>query len=151
MQQYCILLIFAKLLQKEFMIQKLSQINLDILGFVASLTCAIHCAALPLVLAIGAAGGISWISDPDIELAFLVATVIIASVTLYSGLSKGNMGKSTLVAFALGFTLLLVGQWLHPEHIHPHGIEFLFSALGGVAIATAHTINWFNQRKRQVA
>lgn len=132
------------------MLDKFSLLNLDVLGFIASLTCAIHCAAIPVIFAISAAGGLTWIADPAIELAFLMSALLIACITLYSGYRKNSISKPTILAFAIGFILLLTGRWMHVDHLHSHGVEFVVTALGGLTIATAHTSNWLSQRRKHM-
>lgn len=117
--------------------------HLDFLGFIASFTCAIHCAALPFIMTMSIAGGLGWISDPVTELGFLVASITIASFTLVNGYRKQTIDRTGLIIFAMGFALLLVSSLLP----HVHGIELIFAVLGGLTIASAHIYHWLLLRR----
>lgn len=109
--------------------------HLDFLGFSASFLCAIHCLALPIVMAMGLAGGMTWLENPLIEWTFFVSTFIMATWSLYGSYPNHRNIKPALYAIA-GFTIL-IGVHLLEDYMS-HG----WAALGGVAIAYAHYINW---------
>ena len=119
-------------------------IHLDFLGFVASFLCAIHCAAIPLVISIGIFGGLNWISDPMVELGFLVTSFTIAIMTLINGYRKQTIDRLALGLFGLGFVLLIISRILP----HAHGIELVFAILGGLMVASAHIYHWTALRKK---
>lgn len=118
--------------------------HLDFIGFIASFLCAIHCAAIPVVLSISALGGLNWISDPKVESIFLVASFSIAALTLYYGYRKQTLDKVAVLLFGFGFFLLLSSRLLP----HAHGPELIAAILGGLLIASAHIYHWLSLRKK---
>jgi len=127
--------------------QRFFGLHLDFFGFIASFLCAIHCAALPIVLTVGVFGGLTWISDPAFELVFLLASIAIAALTLLNSVRKQQLTKSALILFVSGFVLLLISRMLP----HTHGIELVFAVLGGFTIAGAHVHHWMSIRKHAVS
>ncbi|NND04823.1 MAG: MerC domain-containing protein [Saprospiraceae bacterium] len=123
---------------------------LDVLGMIASAVCAVHCALVPILLAIGALGGLSWMANHTIEFSFLFISVSVAGFAMYLGYRQGTLGKRTLLLFAVGFCLLLVGRMFPHDHTHIHAEQFLITASGGLIIAAGHVVNWFSQRKRPI-
>ena len=121
--------------------------HLDFFGFLASMLCAVHCAALPLVLTIGALGGLHWISDPVVEYGFIVISLVIASATMLMSYRKGATDGRVTITFLLGFGLILTSLLLP----HTHGIELVFKILGGTTIALAHILHWLGMKRRTVA
>jgi len=45
--------------------------NIDFWGFLASSLCALHCAAIPLILLFGSLGSFSWLANHNVELGFI--------------------------------------------------------------------------------
>jgi len=50
--------------------------NLDFWGFLASFLCALHCAAIPLILIFGSLGSFSWLANHTVELGFITLSII---------------------------------------------------------------------------
>ncbi len=148
MQHYCILSIFASMLQTMF--KRFTDTYIDILGAVASITCAVHCTLVPLLLTLGTLGGLSWMTNHSIEFSFLLISAGIAGITMFVGYRRQTMSKRTILIFALGFGLLLLGRWFHHDHTHVHTVAFLVTACGGLTIASAHVVNWLAQRKKMM-
>ena len=120
--------------------------HLDFIGFIASFLCAIHCAAIPLVLSISALGGLNWISDPKVENVFLMASFSIAALTLFYGYRKQTIDRIAVLVFGLGFSFLLTSRLLP----HAHGPELIFAIFGGLLIASAHIYHWLTLRKKSL-
>ena len=53
-------------------------INLDKLGMTASLLCAIHCLALPLLISAGLIGGLNWFNHGFTEWSLIILALLIA-------------------------------------------------------------------------
>ncbi len=126
------------------MISKFFGFHLDFLGFTASLICAVHCAAVPLVVAIGMLGGLAWLHDPIMEIGFFITSLSIGGITLVSGLKKKTLSPAVVTLFTIGFALI-VNTLLSP---HTHGIESLQAVIGGLSIAAAHFSHWLTLRKK---
>ena len=117
---------------------KISSINLDFLGFSASMLCAIHCALLPFVMTVGTLGGLSWLDTPWIEISFILLSVVLASLSLYPAYNKGHKDAKPLKVAAIGFLLLFLSR------LGGHGtaVEVIPIVGGGVLIAISHFLNW---------
>ena len=111
-------------------------IHLDFFGFLASGLCAIHCAVLPAVLAFGALSSLSWLGNPQIELIFICISVVLASFSLVQSYFRVHRRALPLLVVGLGFALIL-GSRFSGEFAH-HAL----TTIGGIAIATAHLMNW---------
>lgn len=111
-------------------------LNLDFIGFTASILCAIHCAALPLVLAITATTGSSFIENSGIEVIVIAASVILGSAAVFRGYSKHKQAKPVYY-LAIGFVLLIAGHAFDSL-----ALEVILISIGAVFIASAHVANW---------
>lgn len=119
-------------------------LNLDYLGFSASLLCAIHCAAVPFLLSMAPLAGLRFLDNPMIEYTFIALSFSIASIALVQGYRKHHHRWLALAIATIGFILIGSGQVLEPEWK-----EALLTAGGGTIIAIAHLVNWklVNQSK----
>ncbi|MEM6297868.1 MAG: MerC domain-containing protein [Bacteroidota bacterium] len=117
--------------------------NLDFWGLVASMTCAVHCALLPIFVTFSLAGNFSIWADPLWEHLFLGASGIFAIASLVPGLRTHESWRPIILA-TLGFTLIL-GSHLHnftSGHLHVHEKSAWLAAIGGLFVAGAHWMNW---------
>ncbi len=111
---------------------------LDRLGATGSMLCAVHCAALPLVLAIAPAIGAGFAS-PTFEIGFIAFASLLGLTSLILGYRRHRVGRalSLLVpGIALLWSAVLI-ESLH-ENLIGHAIAM---ACGGTLIATAHVLN----------
>jgi hypothetical protein len=112
---------------------------LDRFGATGSLLCAVHCAVLPLALALAPSLGMSfWLGDT-------VEYTIVAFVTLLGlfSLLLGYRRHHTVRALALllsGLAALWLGILYAPLHhaAVPHAVVM---TLGGTLVAVAHLVN----------
>ena len=110
--------------------------NWDFFGFVASLACALHCATVPLILTIGALGGLAWLEHPLVEGSFILLSLVLASWSLLGSYIHQHRNLSALVTVLLGFVLIIASRFAAGS------AEVLLTVLGGLTIALAHYINW---------
>lgn len=112
--------------------------NADRVGFAASFLCAVHCAVLPLVLALLPAFGLEFGGWIDIDQAFVVFATLLGASTLTLGYRRHR-------AFRAWFWLLpgLGLVWLGAfTSLHNHGISHaVVMTIGGLLLAAAHFIN----------
>ncbi|MGF1533911.1 MAG: MerC domain-containing protein [Bernardetiaceae bacterium] len=123
--------------------------NLDFWGMSASLLCAVHCAALPVLVTFSVAGNWALWSDVRLEALFLSGSGLLAIFSLIPGYRQHHYGLALGVAVG-GFLLLLLGHL--PDLLHGHGghghahhpseAQSWVSAVGGLCLASAHWINW---------
>jgi len=110
----------------------------DRAGFAASLLCAVHCAALPLVLALLPALGLGaggWI---DFDQAFVVFATLLGATTLTLGWRRHRAFHAWLLLVP-GLAMVWTGAF---TRLHDHGITHaVVMTTGGVLLACAHLIN----------
>lgn len=110
----------------------------DRIGFAASFLCAMHCALLPIALALlpslglGAGG---WI---DIDQAFVVFATLLAATTLTLGYRRHRAFKAWALLVP-GLVLVWIGTFT-PLHVHGTA-HALLMVLGGLLLAGAHLLN----------
>ena len=115
-------------------------INLDFLGGAASLLCALHCMLLPAALAAGMLGGLAWLGGHWGERAFIGLSFALALGSLVPAYLRKHRSAGPLLSAAGGFLLLLFSQ---AGEGHRHEL----AALGGLAVAGAHLLNWRRLRR----
>jgi len=107
--------------------------NIDRLGIISSGLCAVHCAALPLLISFGLMGTL----NTDMH-HFLEWTVIFCSLTLgiwsiYNALtSHGRLWPQLLIAIG---AFMIIGGFLIASN---HAIM----AIGGIMLLSGHWSNW---------
>lgn len=110
----------------------------DRVGFAASFLCAIHCATIPLLLALVPALGLRVAGWTDIDQAF----VIFASLLGLTTMSLGYRRHRAFRAWALllpGLALIWAGSF---TALHDHGwAHALVMVTGGLLLAAAHGVN----------
>ncbi|HVI48906.1 MAG TPA: MerC domain-containing protein [Chitinophaga sp.] len=114
-----------------------SKMNLDALGIGASLVCAVHCALLPMALAIMPLLGISITDHAGVEYGLLSFSFLIGCVALGRGYYRYHRRRLPLLLFATGFILLLVGHFRSMELLW----EYTLICVGAAAIVAAHLMN----------
>ncbi len=110
----------------------------DRIGFAASFLCALHCALLPLALALMPALGLSMGGWVDIDQAVTVFATLLGVTTLAIGYRRHRVFRAWMLLLP-GLALVWLGAF---SPLHDHGL--LHAALmtaGGLAIAGAHLVN----------
>ena len=115
----------------------------DRVGFAASMLCAVHCAAMPLVLALLPTLGLGTAGWIDIDQAIVVFATLLAAITLSIGWRRHRAYRAWgLLVPALG---LLWFATFGPIHSHDGGWEAWTHATmmvaGGLLLAAAHLTN----------
>ncbi|WP_295518198.1 MerC domain-containing protein [uncultured Stenotrophomonas sp.] len=112
---------------------------LDRFGATGSMLCAVHCAVIPVLLAIAPSLGLSfWLSD-GVEMTLVVFVTLLGLFSLVMGYRRHGALR------ALGFLLPgLVALWagvlvdvLHHNAV-PHAVVM---TLGGLLVGVAHLVN----------
>jgi len=116
--------------------------HLDFVGFSTSLLCAVHCAALPLLLSLAPLTGLQLLDHPAIESAIILLSFLIASLAMAQGYLKYHQKILPLWLVVGGFILIACGHFLHSAWGEP-----LLSSIGGLTIAVGHLINWKHIRQ----
>jgi energy-converting hydrogenase Eha subunit A len=119
------------------------KINLDFAGLAASMVCAIHCIAMPVLLSLGLMNGSQFMGNHYFDTFIIALGILIASLSLL-GDYKIHRSKLPLGLIVLGFTVLIIGLKL--GHDLPH---VLMSVIGSSFVASAHFINWKKSKQLQ--
>ena len=112
---------------------------LDRLGATGSLLCAIHCALLPLAIALLPSLGIAtWLGD-DFEQGFVVFATLLGLFTLLWGYRRHRAVRA-LGLLVPGLSALWLGVMVQPLHeaAVPHAVVM---TLGGTLVGLAHLAN----------
>lgn len=111
----------------------------DRIGATASFLCALHCAALPFVIAILPALGLGFLADHRFERIFIAFASCLALVALISGYRRHRVASALYFA-GLGLALLWIGAWLFDAD-RTLVVHATMVTLGGCAVAFAHVLN----------
>ena len=112
---------------------------LDRLGATGSLLCAIHCALLPVLIALLPSLGLSAALAPRFEVGFVVfATLFGLAVLVWS--YRRHRAMRALWLLIPGLAVLWVGVLYPPLHhsVVPHAVAMTF---GGTLVGLAHLAN----------
>jgi len=122
----------------------------DRVGFIASFLCAIHCAALPILLALVPVLGFELEAWLDFDQFFVVFSTVLSLITLSWGWHRHHLLHPWYVLLP-GLILLWLGAFgpLHAHghaHAHAHSeviVHAVIMTVGGFLLAGAH---WWNMR-----
>ncbi|MBE1162929.1 MerC domain-containing protein [Dyella acidiphila] len=110
----------------------------DRLGATASFLCAIHCAALPFVLAILPLLGLTFLANHAFERGFVLFASALALFALVNGYRRHH--RSLPLRLALPGLLLLVMGVTVAENISII-LHSVLVTCGGLLVASAHFVN----------
>ena len=111
----------------------------DRVGATASLICALHCAALPFVLAVLPALGLGFLADHLFERIFIACASALALTVLLHAYRR-HRDAHALMLLAPGLALLWIGGFVVDGH-DTVGLHALLVVLGGSCVALAHLTN----------
>jgi hypothetical protein len=111
----------------------------DRIGATASFLCALHCAALPFVLAILPALGLGFLADHLFERIFIACASGFALTVLLHGYRRHRDARA-LALLVPGLLLLWIGGFLFDGHTSI-GLHAMLVAIGGSCVALAHITN----------
>src|SRR5262249_35569414 len=110
----------------------------DRLGATASFLCAVHCAALPLVLAALPALGLSFLANHEFERAFIAFASVLAATMLILGIRRHKQFRA-MWFLVPGLVLLAAGVIVDAD-----GARIMHAVLvscGGTLVALSHLTN----------
>jgi len=115
-------------------------LDLDRVGAVASSVCAVHCAAIPILLGLGAAGAVSWLDHGAVEWGLVGLAAVVGTVSAWRGYRvHGNWPVAVVLATA-ALSLVALTWSRHDEHAHEGDLKWVFPVLG-LVIAVSHVVN----------
>ncbi|MEH6682351.1 MAG: MerC domain-containing protein [Sediminicola sp.] len=115
----------------------LKNADLDLLGLGSSLICAIHCAAIPILLSFSSLNALHFLANPYIEWTFIGIGILFVLISLWPSYKKVHHRTRPLYVAASGFGFIAMGR-LDLNEIW----EISNTVLGAAMVATAHYINW---------
>jgi hypothetical protein len=120
----------------------------DRVGATASFLCAIHCAALPFVLALLPLIGLQFLADHRFERGFVFFACALALVALIIGYRRHQRALPLMLAVP-GLLLLIFGvTWAEGISIIVHSV---LVTIGGLLVASSHFVNLRSDRRRSHA
>jgi hypothetical protein len=109
----------------------------DIIALTSSLICAIHCAAVPIVLSFSSLSGLHFLHNPLIEWSFIGLGLVFVFVSLWPSYKKAHHSSKPLFIAAIGFGLIALGR------LDLNGAWELVNTVGGaLMVSVAHFVNW---------
>ena len=111
----------------------------DRVGATASFLCALHCAALPFVIALLPALGLSFLADHRFERIFIACASGLALAALIRGYRRHGIASPLLIVVP-GLALLWIGAWIFDAE-DSLALHATLVALGGCCVALAHVLN----------
>ncbi|MFZ9310976.1 MAG: MerC domain-containing protein [Arenimonas sp.] len=112
---------------------------LDKFGSTASILCAVHCAVLPVLIAVLPALGLSALAWSGFEWAFVCFATLLGGFSLWIGYKRHRVYRA--LAFLMpGLTLVWLGI-LWPDIHHDLLRHAIVMTAGGTLIAIAHLVN----------
>lgn len=110
----------------------------DRIGMFGSLLCAIHCALLPIALAVLPTLGLGAFSLIDIDQAFAIFATLLGVTTLSFGFRR-HRAFHAWVFLIPGLVLVWLATF---TTLHDHSLgHVLMMVAGGASMATAHFVN----------
>jgi hypothetical protein len=112
------------------------QFNLDALGFSASALCAVHCFAMPFVIALLPIVGLSFLAHPAFEATLLILGLVIGALSLSHGYFRHHRNFAPISVLSIGFSFIAIG---HIQFFEDY--EFLIVSSGACLVACSHLLN----------
>jgi MerC mercury resistance protein len=113
----------------------IKRINLDLMGMITSVACAIHCAILPLILTSLPLFGINIINNSFFEWTMIGIAFVVGCYALSHGYRGHHQNLKPLLIFTAGFAFLILKQIFFKY-------EFGFLAPAVCLILYAHFLNF---------
>ena len=106
--------------------------KLDVVGMSASLVCAVHCAAIPVIFGLGAANLAEFLHHPVVEVSFLLVALVVATWSLGKSYLYQHRNKGPVLVGVAGMGLVCLGVIAH---------TWFITLPGGLILALAHFWN----------
>jgi hypothetical protein len=111
--------------------------KLDNVGMTASILCAIHCAAVPLLITSLPLFGLGFLANPWLEWSMIIFALFIGIYAIGLSYFRTHHKQLPMILLISGFLIIISG------HLFITGWhEALIVPLGGLLIATAHFFNF---------
>jgi uncharacterized membrane protein YfcA len=110
----------------------------DRLGAAASLACAAHCAAMPLLIGLLPLVGLDFLAEEQTELALAGLSIGVGSLSVIPSYARKHRQWRPLLLFAFGASLIIAVRLLVEDNSR---LEALTMTVGALLIAFAHMVN----------
>jgi MerC mercury resistance protein len=110
----------------------------DRFGATASFLCAVHCAALPLVIAVLPAIGLGFLANHKFERGFVAFASVLALTTLFVGFRRHRQFRAFWFLVP-GILLLAAGMIV--DFDQSATLHAVLVAMGGTLVAVSHVTN----------
>ena len=111
--------------------------RLDKVGFFLSLLCAVHCASMPLLVAVIPLMGAGFLHNPILELILLSTTVVIAGVILIKDYLQTHKSLIPILLLLAGVAAKLSGIFIFGQQYEP-----VIITSGAAFVLLAYLANW---------
>lgn len=112
--------------------------DLDKMGAAAALTCAVHCAAMPLVITLLPLFGLTFLADERLEWGLLALSASLGVSSLCLGYRE-HRSRRALAVLAVGLSLLALGRISEEREWGRWAV--LVVVAGGSTVAASHLLN----------
>lgn len=116
---------------------KIKNQTFDVIALSSSLICAIHCAAVPILLSFSSLSSLHFLHNPLIEWSFIGLGILFVFVSLWPSYRKTHRRSRPLLIASFGFILIVLGR-LHFGEIW----EAVNTVGGALLVSVAHFVNW---------
>ena len=116
---------------------KIRTSTFDIVVLTSSLICAVHCAAVPILLSFSSLSSLHFLHNPLIEWTFIGIGVVFVFVSLWPSYRKKHRRARPLLIAAAGFILIAISRLDFGETW-----ETVNTVSGALLVSMAHFINW---------
>ena len=106
----------------------------------ASLICAVHCAAMPLIITLLPLIGLSFLANEWVEWTLIGISAALGVSSLCLGYRQ-HRSRRALAILSVGLALIVIGHIAEKRITSAYGVSLL--VLGGCTVASAH---WVNRR-----
>lgn len=120
--------------------------RLDVVGAGASFLCAVHCAAMPVLLSTVPLAGFEVLASHELEQVFVVSAALFGFFVIGSGYCRHRL-PWVAIAFLAGIAALVTGAFF----VHQPVTHAVLLASGGVLLGTAHATNRRGVRRHRCA
>lgn len=109
----------------------------DIIACTSSAICAIHCAAIPILLSFSTLNNLDFLKNPYIEVSFIMLGIVFVLISLIPSFIRVHQKLKPLIIAAIGFAFIALGR-LNFNEIW----EVFNTVIGAFLVAFAHYNNW---------
>ncbi len=109
----------------------------DIIALTSSFICAIHCAAVPILLSFSSLSSLHFLHNPLIEWSFIGLGVVFVFISLWPSYKKAHHRSRPMLIAAVGFGIIALGRLDFSETW-----EVVNTVVGALMVSVAHFVNW---------